>query len=163
MSTPHADLIRQGYKRPGDAITFTVYGQPVAKARARAFVRQGHISHYTPDKTARYENLVALTAAKAMQGTPLIQHPIKLTIQAFLAIPQSWSDKKQQAAAAGQITPTKRPDLDNIVKAVKDGLNRIAWHDDAQVVICNASKHYSLQPRVDIVILPIDETPSKKG
>jgi len=163
MSTPHADLIRQDYKKPGDAITFSVYGQPVAKARARAFVRNGHISHYTPDKTARYESLVALTAAHMMQGIPLIQSPIKLTIQAFLAIPQSWSQTKQIKAASGLFTPTTRPDLDNIVKAVKDGLNRVAWHDDAQVVVCHASKHYGIQPRVDITILPIDETTPQKS
>ena len=136
MTISHTDLIRQGYKKTGDAICFTVYGQPVAKARARAFLRNGHISHYTPDKTVCYENLVALTAADTMQGLAPLQNPIKLTISAFLTIPKSWRAKKQAAAAAGLFTTTKRPDLDNIVKAIKDGLNGVAWHDDAQVVVC---------------------------
>lgn len=163
MTIAHTDLIAQGYKKPGDAICFTVYGQPVAKARARAFLRNGHISHYTPDKTVCYENLVALAASEAMQKIPPLQSPIKLTLSAFLAIPKSWRAKKQVAAATGQLPHITRPDLDNIVKAVKDGLNGVAWQDDAQVVVCNAKKHYGVQPRVDIVILPIDKTTQEKG
>jgi Holliday junction resolvase RusA-like endonuclease len=88
-----------------------------------------------------------------MQGLAPLQNPIKLTINAFLAIPASWSTKKQEAAAKAQLSHTSRPDLDNIVKAVKDGLNKIVWRDDAQVVICNASKQYGHQPRVDISVL----------
>jgi len=47
-------------------ISFTIPGEPVAKGRARSCVRNGHIAHYTPEKTALYENLVRLAAQQAM-------------------------------------------------------------------------------------------------
>jgi Holliday junction resolvase RusA-like endonuclease len=124
------------------AIEFTVPGEPVAKGRARSFVRNGHVAHYTPEKTARYENLVRLAAQQAMAGLAPIEGPVHLVVHACLSIPVSWSLKKQRAAAVGEIFPTKKPDLDNIVKAIKDGMNGVTWRDDAQVVQVVASKAY---------------------
>ena len=52
-------------------VAFVVPGEPVAKGRARAFIRAGHVAHYTPEKTARFENLVKLAAQQAMNGEPI--------------------------------------------------------------------------------------------
>lgn len=132
-------------------VAFTIPGEPVAKGRARSFIRAGHVAHYTPDKTARYENLVKLAAQQAMADVPPLEGPVTLVVRAFLGIPQSWSLKKQQAAAIGEVTPTKRPDLDNIVKAIKDGANGVTWKDDSQVIDVIASKRYG-QPRVEVEV-----------
>ncbi|MDE1999351.1 MAG: RusA family crossover junction endodeoxyribonuclease [Burkholderiales bacterium] len=132
-------------------LSFTVPGEPVAKGRARAFVRNGFVAHYTPEKTARYENLVKLAARQVMGVQLPIEGPVALTVRAFLAIPSSWSLKKQRAAAAWELTPTKRPDLDNIVKAVKDGANGVVWKDDSQVIDVIASKRYGA-PRVEVLV-----------
>ncbi|AQW28656.1 RusA family crossover junction endodeoxyribonuclease [Ralstonia syzygii subsp. celebesensis] len=132
-------------------ITFTIPGEPVAKGRARSFVRNGHVAHYTPEKTARYENLVKLAAQQAMGDMAPAEGAVALIVRAFMGIPTSWSQKKQRAAALGEITPTKRPDLDNIVKAVKDGANGVTWKDDSQVVDVRASKRYGT-PRVEVEV-----------
>lgn len=134
-----------------DTITFTIPGEPVAKGRARSFVRNGHVAHYTPEKTARYENLVKLAAQQAMGDMAPAEGAVALIVRAFMGIPTSWSQKKQRAAALGEITPTKRPDLDNIVKAVKDGANGVTWKDDSQVVDVIASKRYGT-PRVEVEV-----------
>ena len=34
----------------------------------------------------------------------------------------------------GELLPAKKPDIDNIVKAVLDALNEVAYRDDTQVV-----------------------------
>jgi Holliday junction resolvase RusA-like endonuclease len=47
---------------------------------------------------------------------------------------------------------SKKPDLDNLVKFVKDCLNGIAWKDDAQVVTLAATKKYDENPRTMIEI-----------
>lgn len=133
------------------SITFNIPGEPVAKGRARSFVRNGHVAHYTPEKTARYENLVRLAAQQAMAGRAPIEGPVHLVVHASLSIPVSWSLKKQRAAAVGEIRPTKKPDLDNIVKAIKDGMNGVTWRDDAQVVQVVASKAYG-QPGVGVTV-----------
>ena len=134
-----------------DKITFTIPGEPVAKGRARSFIRNGHVAHYTPDKTARYENLVKLAAQQAMGERNPSEGAVALIVRAFMSIPASWSQKKQRAAALGEVTPTKRPDLDNIVKAVKDGANGVTWKDDSQVVDVRASKRYGA-PRVEVEV-----------
>jgi Holliday junction resolvase RusA-like endonuclease len=130
---------------------FTIPGEPIAKGRARSFIRAGHIAHYTPDKTARYENLVKLAAQQAMAGIAPIEGAVSLTMRAFFSIPASWSMKKQRAAALGEFAHTKRPDLDNVVKAIKDGANGVAWKDDSQVVDVRASKRYGT-PRVEVEV-----------
>ena len=93
--------------------SFTIPGEPVAKGRARSFVRNGHVAHYTPDKTARYENLVKLAAQQAMEGRPPHAEGVRLIVRVYMGIPASWSQKKQREAALGTVVPTKRPDLDN--------------------------------------------------
>lgn len=41
---------------------------------------------------------------------------------------------KKTAMLSGELLPTKKPDIDNIVKAVLDALNEVAYRDDTQVV-----------------------------
>jgi Holliday junction resolvase RusA-like endonuclease len=53
---------------------------------------------------------------------------------------------------AGAEFPTKKPDLDNVVKAVMDGCNAVAFRDDVLVVRQTASKVYATVPGVDVVI-----------
>lgn len=35
---------------------------------------------------------------------------------------------------AGEIRPTKKPDMDNVVKIIADSLNNLAYYDDTQIV-----------------------------
>ena len=44
---------------------------------------------------------------------------------------------------SGEILPTKKPDIDNILKVVADALNGVAYLDDVQVIEVNADKTYS--------------------
>ena len=131
-------------------IEFTVPGEPIAKGRARAFIRCGKIGHYTPDKTANYESLVRLFASQAMGSSPLMTEAVWLTVDAYFSIPRSWPVRKQQDAEAMKIRHLKRPDLDNCVKVVEDALNGIVWVDDSQVIQIRASKHYSRIPYIHI-------------
>ena len=41
------------------------------------------------------------------------------------------------------IRPTKKPDSDNVAKAVLDSINGIAYKDDAYVVDLTVSKYYA--------------------
>jgi Holliday junction resolvase RusA-like endonuclease len=67
-------------------------------------------------------------------------------------MPASASKKKQQSMLHGGIRPTKKPDCDNIAKAVLDALNGIAYYDDSQVVTVTVEKLYSDTPRVEVEI-----------
>lgn len=143
--------------RPLRRVEFTVPGQPVAKGRPK-FARQGgFVRTYTPEPTARYENLVKLAATAAMAGQPPIEGPVELWLDIELQIPASWPKKRQQLAIAGLVAATKKPDADNVLKAVKDGMNGIVWVDDAQAVEYRISKRYSASPgvRVSVEQLPL--------
>lgn len=127
-------------------VAFTVPGQPVAKGRPRFARRGAHVVAYTDAKTASYENLVKMAAKLAMCGTAPTAAPIVLSINLDMQIPASWSKKRRELAASGAIAPTKKPDVDNVLKGIKDGCNGIIWNDDAQVVRIMIAKRYSETP-----------------
>lgn len=132
-------------------IEFHVPGEPQGKGRARATVatnkatgqvlrdkKSGRaiINHYTPEKTVAYESLIRVLAMQAgaqVRANPP-DGPVELVIEVRRSIPDSWPTWKREAALAGQIRPTTKPDNDNVEKAVKDGCNGVLWKDDCQIV-----------------------------
>ena len=64
---------------------------------------------------------------------------------AFYPIPESWSKSKKARAIQGEIVPTVKPDCDNVIKAILDSLNGVAYKDDNQVIEINFIKKYSLK------------------
>jgi Holliday junction resolvase RusA-like endonuclease len=48
-------------------------------------------------------------------------------------------------------------DLDNILKAIQDGLNEIAWHDDTQVVLIGAERRRDKPERTEVAIWRVEE------
>lgn len=113
---------------------FFVPGKPVAKARHRT--GRGRI--YTPTSTAEYERTVGWEAIAAVTrqrpGLILpIAAPIGVRILVKLTRPKrpKWKD-----------WPAVKPDLDNYVKAILDGLQPAIFKDDALVVQLEACKRY---------------------
>ena len=130
---------------------FTIPGEPVGKGRPRFNTRQGRA--VTPEKTARYETLILLEYQAQCRGIKFRDGDmLDLQIEAFYGIPQSKSKKQKALMLEGKIRPTKKPDFDNIAKIVADGLNEVAYHDDAQIVDCMVRKFYSNQPRLVVTI-----------
>lgn len=106
-----------------------VPGKVVGKGRPR-FTRAGHA--YTPKATLEFERRVgdAWTAA----GHPVLDGPLAVYVSVFRPLPKS-APKRREGER-----DTYRPDVDNILKAVLDGLNGVAYRDDAQVVQVRAAK-----------------------
>jgi Holliday junction resolvase RusA-like endonuclease len=135
-------------------LTFTIPGAPVGKGRPRVARRGRFTTMYTPEKTASYESLVKLAGHQAMAGRALFLEAVAVVLDIRVPIPASWSQKKQALAAAGEIHPTTKPDIDNVEKAIFDGLNGVAWKDDVQVVRVTKQKRYSATPCVEVSINP---------
>ena len=57
---------------------------------------------------------------------------------------------------------TKKPDSDNVIKIVLDGLNKVAYHDDAQICKLSFEKRYSKIPRVEVKINKLEEKTNMK-
>lgn len=53
--------------------------------------------------------------------------------------------------------PQRRGDLDNVLKALLDSLNGIAWHDDSQIIQITANRYDDPSaPRISIAIIPLE-------
>ena len=52
----------------------------------------------------------------------------------------------------GLVQHDRRPDLDNLAKAVLDAANGILWADDAQIVEMRLVKAYAEQPGVRLIV-----------
>ncbi len=100
-----------------------------------------------------YENLVkAMYAAKYGRAMFPDDAQLHMEIYAYFSIPKNVSKKKREQMLSGDIRPTKKPDMDNIVKIIADALNRIAYKDDAQIVDTIVRKYYSDSPHVKVFI-----------
>ena len=134
-------------------VSFTVWGEPKGKGRPR-FTRVGNYTKtYTPQETVSYENLVKIEYRNQCGGAKFEKaEMLDMRIFAYYKIPKSVSRKKHQQMLEKQIRPTKKPDMDNIVKIIADSLNDIAYYDDSQIVDTEIHKYYSDHPRVEIVI-----------
>jgi Holliday junction resolvase RusA-like endonuclease len=75
-----------------------------------------------------------------------------LTIHFYLPRPKYLIWKKKQMPYAFS---DKRPDIDNLVKSVVDGLKGIAFNDDAQIAILHSTKGYhsgGQKPKTIIIV-----------
>lgn len=137
-------------------IDFVIFGKPRGKARPR--VTKGNV--YTPKVTKDYEQLVKTAFLQAINENGMHnQLPLAGTdgcvvvdIIACFEIPKSWSKKKREEAKSGNISPTVKPDVDNIAKIILDSLNGLAYHDDKQVTSCSVFKHYADEPMVIVMV-----------
>jgi Holliday junction resolvase RusA-like endonuclease len=134
-------------------VTFEVAGLPVAKGRpkfrnVRTHAGAEFVQTYTPKKTRHYEADVKVFAALAMAGKVPRTSALRLDMIVYLPIPASWPKYRQKAARAGLVWPTKKPDLDNLGKAVTDACNGIVYADDAQLCEVMKIKRYAERPRV---------------
>lgn len=133
-------------------IQFHVPGNPVAKGRPR-FARRGNfVSTYTPAKTKDYEAKVRGLAMEAMQGRSPLDTPIVAVIKILMPVPASYSKARRQACLDTREMPTKKPDWDNVAKAITDSLNGIVYVDDCQIVSVYITKRYSSEAGVDVTI-----------
>lgn len=143
-------------------IRFTVYGEPQGKGRPRFVARYNPVTQHsfgqahTPEKTIVYENLVRMEYSAKMKN---FRYPddamLDMRILAYYSVPKSASKKKKALMLEGKVRPTKKPDMDNVMKVVADSLNQVAYKDDTQIVDAQCRKFYSEEPRVEVIIRQI--------
>lgn len=140
-------------------VKFTVLGEPKGKGRPRFVPKTGRA--ITPKDTANYETLVRMEYAAQCQGFKFPDGTmLDMRIMAFYSIPKSATKKNKELMKKQFLRPTKKPDMDNVVKIIADSLNQIAYRDDTQIVDCQCRKFYSDNPRVEVTIKEVksDET-----
>lgn len=129
---------------------FEMIGEIVGKARPRMNTRTGRA--YTPTNTKNYEYFLRQWFIRKYPKFKPIETRVKVTIVAYFSIPKSTSKKKEAEMLVGNISPTKKPDADNIVKIVLDAMNKFAYLDDTQVTHCTVIKKYAATPKIVVII-----------
>ena len=141
-------------------ITFFVPGTPVAKGSARAFFRKGMkhpvVVQDNAERQRPWASLISLKAEEA--GLRPVAGGVTLTLRFQMPRP------KAHFRADGTVKPTftilrhtKKPDLDKLVRLVKDALKGIGYSDDSEVFHVDAEKFYGPNPGVSIAIEPAQE------
>ena len=110
---------------------FEVIGDIVGKERPRVNTYTNMI--YTPNKTKEYEKLIQQYFMIKYPNHTILENRISVEIIAYMKIPKNTSNKKEEQMLKGIISPTKKPDIDNIAKSVLDALNKFVFKDDNQV------------------------------
>jgi len=120
-------------------IEFEIPGMAVAKAR----VRVGKFGAYTPSKTKNYENWVKMCFVQKYKKFEPLQGRLRAKIYVAFPILKNATKKDKLLMLEGIISPAKKPDWDNLGKAVCDALNGLAYRDDSQIVNSQVIKYYS--------------------
>lgn len=123
-------------------LTVTIPGAPVPKARPIAQRIGDGVRLVTPKTTEAYETKVAwacrIAASQARVHTP-ISGPVAVEVEIVHARPPSMF---RAVDPDGRVPRSRRPDFDNIVKAVLDGATQAKlWGDDGQVWAANVRQY----------------------
>ncbi len=127
---------------------FLIWGVPVAQGRPKFYRKGNFVGVYDPVKS---KNWKAEIKRQVILQKPML-HDGAVGIKLHFALPMPKTLPKKV------IYHTKKPDLDNLIKAVKDALNGICYKDDSQITQIFAKKKYCESPFVAINIfdLPLE-------
>lgn len=129
---------------------FEVPGKVIGKGRPRLNTYTGNV--YTPIKTKDYETLVEQYFLLKYPRFKRLEGRLKVVIIAYFAIPKVTKKTEINEMLENNISPTKKPDIDNIVKVVLDSMNKFAFKDDNQITKLEVEKQYSLEDKIYIKI-----------
>jgi Holliday junction resolvase RusA-like endonuclease len=119
-------------------------GLPVPGGSKRAFVVKGKavVTDTSGSRGREWRAVLRVAAQTAYRGLPL-HGPLALTVTFFLPRPKSHYAKNGTLRPRAPRWPSTRPDATKLLRAVEDALNRVLWHDDAQIVTQSVGKQYA--------------------
>lgn len=129
---------------------FEVPGKITGKGRPR--VNTQTAIAYTPTKTKEYEELVKQYFILKYRRINPLEGRIRVEIKAYFSIPKNASKKQKEEMLKNNISPIKKPDIDNIAKIILDALNKLAFKDDNQIIKLDIEKIYSEEEKVYVKI-----------
>jgi Holliday junction resolvase RusA-like endonuclease len=121
-------------------LEFTIPGEPISQGRPRFSTRGGFARAYDPKKSRDGKAIVKLCAKEAVDQeswTEPMSGPIEMLIQFAIALPKSQYRKRSPIPRKWRV---KKPDIDNLMKLVKDACSSVVFLDDNQVVRVIAEK-----------------------
>lgn len=134
-------------------ISVLIPGEPCAQGRPRATVINGRAHVYDPTKSRNWKGEAKHLMHEALGGQkPFLEGPVAVFIRAIHTCPKS--DYRKRTPAPRRWRP-KRPDIDQIAKAVLDAATGVLWHDDAQVVALTVEQCTAAQDEAPGVLVQV--------
>ena len=121
-------------------VKFTIPGEPIAQGRPRFSTHGGFARAYDPKKSRDGKSVVKLCARDAVEESGItepLNGPLVMKIQFGIPLPKSAYRKRTPVTRAWR---TKKPDLDNLDKLVKDACSGVIYLDDNQIARIVAEK-----------------------
>lgn len=129
---------------------FEVPGTIKGKGRPRVNSYTGMV--YTPTTTKDYEYLVEQYFLLKYPKFNTLEGRLLVNIIATFKIPKSTKKCEVEKMLQNEISPTKKPDIDNIVKIILDAMNKFAFKDDTQITKLSVEKRYGEEEKIYIEI-----------
>ena len=129
---------------------FEVPGKIIGKGRPRLNSYTGNV--YTPTRTKDYETLIEQYFLLKYPRFKMLEGRIKISMIAYFSIPKATKKSMIEDMLEDKISPTKKPDIDNIIKIVLDSMNQFAFKDDIQITKLEVEKRYSIEEKIQIRI-----------
>jgi Holliday junction resolvase RusA-like endonuclease len=120
-----------GPSAPPSMVLVEIPGEPVAQGRPRLAVLNGHARAYDPAKSRVWKGVAQMFMRDAMRGRAPMQGALEVEISATWSCPVSATKR----AGAVRRLRAKKPDAENVAKAILDAGNGVVWGDDAQVAV----------------------------
>jgi len=124
--------------------------EPTGQVRMRRHPKSLRV--YKPEIQQRRESQLLYYIMPHAPEVPW-EGPVAIDLTAYLPMPKTWPKWKRDCLPF--IMPTKTPDVDNILKQIKDVMNGLIYSDDKQVVRVTAHKCYG-QPKWELLITELD-------
>ena len=140
-------------------LTFFVAGVPVPKGSAKAYVNKhtgrAQVMQDNRDKQKPWASSISYTAMQEMKFEKPAAGPFHIDLHFVMPRLKSHFGTGKKADVlrddASEFHVSK-PDLDKLVRCVKDALTGVVWNDDSQVCTMTASKTYGVRPGVSIAV-----------
>lgn len=129
-------------------VSFIIPTKPAGKERPR--LARGIV--YTPAKTKAYENFIKGCYIEQCGDISFGDRSIAMYIKAYVPVLTKFRKSEKVDALEGKIKPTAKPDADNILKALLDALNEVAYDDDRYIYKITVERIYSNKPRTEVII-----------
>ena len=121
---------------------FEVPGKIVGKGRPRLNTYTGSV----------YETLVEQYFLLKYPKFKTLEGRINISMIAYFSIPKTTKKSEIEQMLDNKISPTKKPDIDNIIKIILDAMNKFAFKDDIQITKLEIEKKYGLEEKMQIII-----------
>ncbi len=147
---------------------FTIPIEPKPQSRPRATIRGRHATVYEDGKMLAWRKKVTEYIFGYYDGD-YFDDAIKVNVTFYMTAPKNMSEppkpksrdkkkKEYQDFVCEKIFCPKKPDLDNLEKALYDSISKsdVVWIDDNLIVEHTTRKIYSPSPRIEIEITEVE-------